>query len=427
MALRQTSMTQWLQDDKGENLSYAYPYFYLEWDAEKEFFPSQQARWYQNIPSEKRVAWKRLIRVGYRDVILCCSHPPPDTPTVGMFSGTIYDSFLKSHLQKAVRRKLTKAAVYTADLLLEMSPIQLLRRLPIIIVEDAFLHHSFSTLIWLMCAVSSSAKVGSNLFYLWENQKRWILGIAYHIASCEFKEIVSKKFHTKGNIKFSQLLGKIHALENDDIIDLIYSLEARRVYGGLKGDDEMLKAFVHYYLSRFSNSYKGRDKKGIWKRVFYQPIRPIHCKRVYFKEDEWIYTAYDFHCSPNILTQLEEIYPDYTKEDFQLCIWLCSSSRNMHCKIEMKDDEYVYVYDDKLPQYLTDLWKMIRKTVRGKGWGYVRRMLEELNSIYPDWIMFTPLKERETHKDSEIVDPDEKNQGDEEESEDLVSKVHLVI
>jgi hypothetical protein len=345
-----------------------------------------------------------------------------------MFSGSVFDSFLKSHLQKAVRRKQPRAAIYTADLLLEMSPVQLLRRLPIIMVEDTFLHQCFSTLVWLMCAVSSSAKVGSSIFYLHEVQKQWILGVVHHMASCEYKEIISHRYWTYDK-NFSRLIPTIHQIEeeNPDIFNLIYSLETRRVYGGLKGDNGMLKAYQHYYIDRFAGRNQlNEDKSNVFRRMFYKDIRPILCKRTPFAQHEWIYAGYDFHCSPSILTRLEEKFEEYDKDEFKSCIWYCSSSRNHHVSVKIqKDGQYHPVVGEKTPQHLTDLWKKIRKFVRGKAWGYVQRMLEDLNMLYPDWVQYTPLPEKTLSSENKDDGENDKSQG--EQGKDLVSDVHIVI
>lgn len=405
-------------------MEYAYPYFYLSWNP-KDPEPIHQATWYREIPTGYPVAWKKTIRVGYRDICLCCSHNPPDSPTVGMFSGTVYDSFLKSHLQKAVRRKNARAAIYTADLLLEMSPIQLLRRLPIIVVEDSFLHEGFSTLIWMMCAVSSCAKVGQNLFYLHEVQKRWVLGFVYQLVSVEFKEVAPDSCYSK-KVVFNKSLGRIHALP-PKVRDLVYALETRKVYGGMKGDEAMLSAFQNHYIDRFArDESNGWDPEGLWKRSFYSPIRPVLCKRTPFGQNEWIYAGYDFHCSPNILTRLEEEYPDFEKEEFKACIWYCSSGRNYHRSVSFKGRKYVSVVDESVPRHLTDLWKKIRKFVRGKAWGYVNRMLEELNSLYPEWIPYTEPAPREPESQTNTgttqdEEDHEEYECDEEERQYIVS------
>lgn len=61
---------------------------------------------------------------------------------------------LKSVLQKSIRRRRPMPSVRIAMELVDKAFSELLRRLPIIILEDAFLHNGFPFLVWLMAAVS---------------------------------------------------------------------------------------------------------------------------------------------------------------------------------------------------------------------------------------------------------------------------------
>lgn len=314
MALRQESITKWVEGI--DKTSVVKPYFYLHWDFEKEMFPKKQASWYHKLPSGTKIGWKKVIKIGYREVLLCSSHKPHKSDEN---YGSIYDSFLQSHLQKAIRRKNKRASVFTADLLLEISPLKLMRRLPIIMIEDTFIHTSFSTLIWIMCSMSiKNDKMG-----LSENQKKWILGVVYLMANFNYKEYVNN--NTTIWI-FSSNLSKINKLNNLDIQDIIYSVETRRCYGGMKGDDIMFQSFEKDYMDRFSFCEKKDDTK--WNSIFYKDVRPIHTKKTKFKQNEWLYEGYDFHCNPMLLKVLEEAFPDYNEDEHKKAIWYKSSGIN---------------------------------------------------------------------------------------------------
>jgi len=57
-------------------------------------------------------------------------------------------------LQKCIRRSLPDPAVRTARHLLELDPVKLLRRIPIIVVEDVAVHVSpVCALLLLLCCV----------------------------------------------------------------------------------------------------------------------------------------------------------------------------------------------------------------------------------------------------------------------------------
>lgn len=420
MSLRQASITQWT--NKESKFVCAYPYFYLEWDLNNDF-PTNQATWYQSIPANKIVRWRKIIRVGYRDVCICCSYLPPEIPICGMFSGSMYDSFLKSHLQKAIRRKNARAAIYTADILMEMSLVQLLRRLPIIMIEDSFPHEGYTTLIWMMCAVSSGFNLGQLSFSLHEKQRRWILGLVYQFAMTDLKEISPDNCYIK-KFDFKRNLRRMGDLPRH-IRDFVYSIETRKVYGGMKGDESMMSAFQNHYTERFIGENKGLDKDNLWENIFFSPIRPILCKQTSYDKNSWIYAGYDFHCSPSILSKLEEKYPDIEKDDFKMCIWVCSSSRNYRRSVRYEKNVYKIVVNDPTPRYLSDLWKKIRKFVRGKAWGYVNHMLDDLNMTYPDWIQYTPPRDNRfldtSIRDTQDQKEEKKYDCDEEESKYIVS------
>lgn len=61
---------------------------------------------------------------------------------------------LKSILQKSIRRRRPLPAVRVAMELVDKALGELLRRLPIIILEDSMLHPDLPLLVWLMVAES---------------------------------------------------------------------------------------------------------------------------------------------------------------------------------------------------------------------------------------------------------------------------------
>jgi hypothetical protein len=320
------------------------------------------------------------VKIGYREVTLCSSFTPLKSDC---HIGSVYDSFLQSHLQKAVRRKNKRASVFTADLLLELSPLKLLRRLPIIMIEDAFVHNSFSTLIWLMCSMS----IKNDKRGLHENQKRWVLGVVYLITTLNYKEHIE---HGVQNWIFPNQLPKIHKIKNSDVQNIIYSVETRRCYGGMKGDDSMFKTYEKGCIDIFS-CVEDIEK---WNSIFYRKVRPILTKKTKFKQKEWLLEGYDFHCNPSILGILEEEFPEFDQDEHKRAIWYKSSGVNFH--VELKYDfnkkKYIHVPKEYIPENITSHWVKIRRSVRRKAWGFVQGMLENLNIMYPEWIDYTPYE-----------------------------------
>ena len=374
MSLRQETIIRWI--DGANKNDIVKPYFYLEWDIKNKMIPEQPATWYHKIPPEKRVAWRKVIKIGYREVLLCSSFVPVNAT----FSNSIYDSFLQSHLQKAIRRKNKKAAIFTADLLLELSPLKLLRRLPIMLVEDTFIHQSLSTLIWLMCSLSIK-NISTGLHV---NQKRWILGVIYVMSVGNIKEYVD---HDTSNFIFSNHLSDIHRIKSKEVQDVIYSLETRRCYGGLKNDDDMFQSFEKKYIDIFLNN----DTNSKWKQLFFQKVRPILLKKTKFKQNEWLMEGYDFHCQPMLLRLLEEEFPEYDQYEHKQTIYYKSSGINFRTvvKYDCNKKKYFHVNKEYIPENITENWNKIRQFVRRKAWGYIQGMLENLNLMFPEWIDYT--------------------------------------
>ena len=72
-----------------------------------------------------------------------------DIPTIQCKFGV---PLLKSNLQKAIRRSDNQIAIQSALALIQVAPMELLRRLPIIYIEDVCLMDSYSIVMWLMIA-----------------------------------------------------------------------------------------------------------------------------------------------------------------------------------------------------------------------------------------------------------------------------------
>lgn len=103
------------------------------------------------------VKWKDSVRAWGGGRVTLASEVAPRACAAaarGAESARFRVPLLKSNLQKAVRRHARQAALGTALQLLRQDPAALLRRLPIIAVEDAFWHPWAPAVVWLMMAHS---------------------------------------------------------------------------------------------------------------------------------------------------------------------------------------------------------------------------------------------------------------------------------
>ena len=135
-------------------------YFYLIW--ENKFKPNKDAYWCNEKPKKVNFITKincNYIKTGYF-FYLCAYFPDYEEKTYNIGKEKIYKNvhYLKSHLQKCIRKQNDYLAIPTCNHLLKLDTVELLRRLPIIMLEDTELHESFSTLIWLMIVVSSKSE-----------------------------------------------------------------------------------------------------------------------------------------------------------------------------------------------------------------------------------------------------------------------------
>ena len=142
---------------------------------------------------------------------------------------------LKSALQKAVRRKWTEAAVSLASHLVSQNPTAILRRLPIIILEDSILHPLYPNLVWIMIAYSKGYKLRVDDVHL-------ILQIVVDI--CEY-------------VYHDHLFLDEPPIPPDPEDPILRSVLLRTYYGGMPGDMRFLRHAIHIWEQRL--------KDPLWK------------------------------------------------------------------------------------------------------------------------------------------------------------------
>ena len=156
-------------------------------------------------------------------------------------------SLLKSMIQKAVRRKKI-AACRLAFELLQHAPGELLRRLPIIIVEDSALHPAFPILVWCMLADTKGFVMPPLLVSV-------LMQITLEVTLCPYRD----SFHQTQSLSSS---GSVESSLEDDVLSLgslppnstrclIMSLLIRAAFGGMMGDMTMLQRAAVCWRTRF--------------------------------------------------------------------------------------------------------------------------------------------------------------------------------
>jgi hypothetical protein len=204
---------------------------------------------------------------------------------------------LKSNLQKAVRRGRHSIAVSSALAMIQMEPMQFLRRLPIIYIEDVCLIDSFPIVVWLLMADSQYTLTNRDIYIL--------LQIVYSLCTC------SKYFDDRDLMCKTEYTHE--ALENVDQHSHLLSLHYRRLYGGLKGDMQLLKNAIEFYIA---------NPSAIVRYSFSStPAFEIDANVVIMQE------AIDFHPFPAMLTSIHKM-TGIDKQLIKECIWFSESGYN---------------------------------------------------------------------------------------------------
>jgi hypothetical protein len=231
---------------------------------------------------------------------------------------------LKSNLQKAVRRCQTDIAIKSALAIIQKEPLELLRRLPVIYIEDVCLMDSYSIVVWLMMAEKEHPLDINDI------------DILLHIVKslCE-----TQTFYDYSNdyTKDFELTHKnLQDLENRDAILAVYY---RSQYGGMKGDMLMLRNSVYYYSERPSEI-----EKTVYDCINYAELGV---------NLDIILEAIDFHPFPQMLQTLVK-QTNLDNNDIKQFIWFVESGVNIRKQITI----------DQSREYSTNenwkIWKIIK-------------------------------------------------------------------
>ena len=223
-------------------------------------------------------------------------------------------SFLKSMLQKAIRRGFVTHALFACYSLLQLDYITLYRRLPIIMIEDVSLHTGFCPLVWYMIY----NKPPSTRFV------KWVLGLVVFL--CKSSSVEEYDLNAQLSIELPKQ-------------PIIWSLVYRIAYGGLKGDIGMMS---HIIAQLCNGKEYSTDLIASYNDQIVTP-------------SIWLYEAIDFHVCPNLI----QGFSRYTPEEVRRMMWCNSSSINFRRPIN---------------PYMLNEWKTICHIIRRKQMSYCDRI-----------------------------------------------------
>ena len=311
-------------------------YFYLLW--ENKFYPNCNSYWTDKKPDKINFIQKvscNYIKEGYTFDI--CGYFPDIDVEFTMPKEKVYKnvSYMKSHLQKSIRKMNEELSVQSTYHIFKMDLTDLLRRLPIIMLEDLTLHESFPTLIWLMIANTKNFKMKE---YIYE----WILGVVY--VMCNIK-LLDKLDETPIFTNVEEEIDSYKILKRDEY-SILYSIHLRIAYGGMEDDIKMLKEYICLWRKRFMNKLMDVDRSK---------IKPI---KIYIKDmslNDWDLSAIDFHCNTKLLELTSKKY-NIDEAELKKIIWYNSSSINNRVKFSERKE-----YNPKVWNEIKDYVKRAQK------------------------------------------------------------------
>jgi hypothetical protein len=334
------------------NISTIKKYFYLSWN--NEFRPDFQAIWVDKKPI--KINFIEEIKSNYIyngcSFYLCGYFKDYNDPIYTFPKEKTYKNifFLKSHLQKSIRKQNDTLAIQTCYHMFKADPVELLRRLSIIMIEDVQIHESYSTIIWLLIVMSNEKKIKFRIKrYMYE----WIYGVVYtlcHINEInQISELVEDLIKDNSSDKDQTIIQKLNSynsLDNsldNNMCSLLYSIELRISYGGLTGDIKMMNNFINY-INRINIKIN---------------TTKIQLILIYVKElniDEIDCSAIDYHTNSNFLEYISKKYPELEIEELKKIIWNHSSGLNYRIS---KESEYNLEKWNKIKNYVAQTQKYL--------------------------------------------------------------------
>lgn len=300
----------------------------------------------------KGTVWTADLRLRLSDqdeddptIRLVTNIPPGSAADMGMLPKLArIVPVLKSMLQKAVRRQEGGRAKGLAALMLRVSADDLLRRLPIIMIEDATLHPALPVLVWLTAASSKGYLPSAAM-------RSTVLAVVAELARCKYRDAVPSTSAPLPQVRFRDL---------EDCSDgaartLIASLLVRASYGGTSGDLAMLRSMCGLWRSRLTGmdtapqlSYPSTSPHPYLAGSFVADLEAspwsaavLACHYMVGDESEGkgsvgngvesclLKEGIDFHCDGNLLRHVSRhLSEHHDSEEVKEAIWLFRSSVN---------------------------------------------------------------------------------------------------
>lgn len=234
---------------------------------------------------------------------------------------------VKSSLQKAVRRGLPQQAVAAAAYLLAHEPVELLRRLPVVLCEDATIFEELPQLTWLMVAVQYGYVL---------TQEDVCLVLELTAAAAMHPEFRSAAPYSLNRAE--KALGELWKGSTDGQELLSRCLTLRSCYGGMACDVELLLslAAAPELWTRQVASTRNHPKAHALAAEWLKTRSGLATWAGPLESSLQVEAAVDFHCSdilPRLLSylqtrQVQFAGPVPSEEELKSVMWTHRSSSN---------------------------------------------------------------------------------------------------
>ena len=309
--------------------------FYIDWTSENPL-----AKWLLKKP--KDISFSSMVKWSHIGDIIICSkdrQKSENNEIINIINSKSFDenvqllSFIKSHLQKSIRRQKYIEALKSAKEMLLIDKNNFFRRICIIMFEDVKLKKYFINLVWLMVACSKGC-------ILQEYHLDFIFKYIYDLCLEKDFDEYNIKDERIEKVSVDKFIDKINMNKNitEDKKDILYCIGLRISYGGMGGDLDMLCYYAIQYYHFFEK------KENDIKKIDMDACKNINCKYVFTlnfeKIDDFLYQGVDFHCFPGIIKDIkEETNYKYSEEQLKQCIWEYNSKINTRKNNDINDND----------------------------------------------------------------------------------------
>lgn len=224
---------------------------------------------------------------------------------------------LKSHLQKSIRRRNMSAAIRTAYTMCITSPSDILRRLPIISIEDVELILGTSVIVWLMMTISKRQLTALDI--------RHVLGYVERLVRTDntFRHNKTQTFH-RDKPTHQTIVSACSGSENACMLSEMLALHYRIAFGGMQGDMQMMQRALEAYLDDTKLTELATSPAAI------APYVPTTFPELMIPSDsdpDFVMASIDFHCYPWMLKKIAE-KTGLSQSLVKKLNWFCDSCVN---------------------------------------------------------------------------------------------------